>query len=236
MSGAGPDGLSPVRDRRRTGRVVSAAAALLLIGGGAAVAVALHAQVGDPPAAVSSGRLDRPGSTPAVAPTGSSPSSTAGPTAPDPALRPVRIALPSIGVTSRLIRVGQHRDGTLEVPQPGPNYDKAAWFTGSPQPGQVGPAVIEGHVDGTENGPSVFYRLGSVRPGDRVLVTRADGHRVRFTVYAVRRFPKDSFPTLTVYGNTNGPELRLITCGGRFDPGRRAGGYTDNVVVFARQT
>ena len=54
-------------------------------------------------------------------------------------------------------------------------------------------------------------------------------------VYAVRLYPKNAFPTLKVYGNTRGPELRLITCGGPFDSNRRAGGYTDNVVVFAHQ-
>jgi len=34
-----------------------------------------------------------------------------------------------------------------------------------------------------------------------------------------------------VYGNTQGSELRLITCGGEFDPDNNY--YSDNVVVYA---
>jgi len=79
---------------------------------------------------------------------------------------------------------------------------------------------------------AVFYSLGALEPGNRVEVARADGSTVAFEVYDVRVVPKDDFPTLEVYGNTDGPELRLITCGGPFD--RSAGHYEDNVVVFAR--
>ena len=50
----------------------------------------------------------------------------------------------------------------------------------------------------------------------------------------MERFSKSAFPTAEVYGNTAGPELRLVTCGGDFD--RAAHSYRDNVVVFARMT
>jgi LPXTG-site transpeptidase (sortase) family protein len=145
----------------------------------------------------------------------------------------VSISIPAIDVRSDLITLGANPDGTLQVPQPGPDYDKAAWFDGSPRPGDVGPAVVEGHVDSAENGPSVFYSLGTLTAGDRIVVARADGSSVPFEVDEVRVVPKDDFPTLEVYGNTEGPELRLITCGGPFDSS--AGHYEDNVVVFASQ-
>ena len=138
---------------------------------------------------------------------------------------PVAISVPSIGVASALITVGLRPDGTLEVPE-GPDYDKAAWYDGSPRPGATGPSVIEGHVDSAENGPSVFYRLGDVRPGAEVVVERDDGTTATFRVDDVRSYPKDDFPELEVYGNTDGPELRLITCGGDFDSG--SGHYVDN--------
>ena len=141
------------------------------------------------------------------------------------------MSIPAIGVQSELITLGLNADGTLAVPEPGPDYDKAAWFDGSPRPGDVGPAVIEGHVDSAAKGPSVFYRLGELAVGDRIDVTRADATVVTFVVDEVRVVPKDDFPTLEVYGNTGGPELRLITCGGPFDSA--AGSYEDNVVVFA---
>jgi hypothetical protein len=152
-----------------------------------------------------------------------------------PGLRPVRIRIAAVDVTSSITTVGLNRNRTLEVPQPGPDYDKAAWFDRSPAPGQIGPAVIEGHVDGKVHGPSVFYRLGAVRPGNQIVIARRNNSVVRFIVYAVRLYPKDAFPTLKVYGNTRRPELRLITCGGSFDSNRAAGGYRSNVVVFARR-
>lgn len=138
--------------------------------------------------------------------------------------------IPAIEVSSVLTEVGINSDGTVEVPQ-GPDYDKAAWYRGSPTPGELGPSVIEGHVDSEKDGPSVFFRLGGLLPGDEVLVTREDGSTAVFKVDGVRQFPKDDFPTLTVYGNTDHAALRLITCGGSFDRG--TGHYRNNVVAFA---
>jgi sortase (surface protein transpeptidase) len=147
------------------------------------------------------------------------------------ASKPVSLAIPAIGVQSSLMDVGRTAQGTLEVPAPGPNYNKAAWYRHSPTPGSLGPAVILGHVDSKADGPSVFYKLGTLRPRDTVRVTRADNSVAVFTVDTVRRFQKSAFPTQLVYGNTNHAALRLITCGGPFD--RDTGSYSDNIVVMA---
>ena len=214
---------------RRLRLLTSTAAALLLLGGAAAVAAGTldqHAGPDPPPGGASQTLGAAPTRAPSVAPSTSRP---------DPAHRPVRIRIPAIQVGSELTTVGLRPDGSLAVPKPGLDYDKAAWFRGSPMPGDQGPAVIEGHVDGNVHGPSVFYHLGELTRGDHIVVTRRDGTRVRFVVDAVRLYRKARFPTFAVYGNTRGPELRLITCGGRFDSDRAVSGYTGNVVVFARQ-
>ena len=148
-----------------------------------------------------------------------------------PQSQPVAIDIPKIGVHSELQHLGLTQDGELEVPAPGPRYNDAAWYRYSPTPGALGPAIISGHVDSAEDGPSVFSRLGHLRPGDIVMVSRADGLVAEFTVSGVRVFPKDEFPTTLVYGNTDTAALRLITCGGAFDSA--VGHYADNVVVFA---
>lgn len=140
---------------------------------------------------------------------------------------PVRVRVPGIGVDSPLERLGVDPAGALETPA---DYGRAGWFDGGPAPGDVGPAVLAGHVDSTA-GPAVFWRLRDLAAGDEVLVDRADGTTVRFTVTRVERHPKDAFPTDEVYGPTPGPQLRLVTCGGEFD--RSARSYRDNVVVFA---
>ena len=144
---------------------------------------------------------------------------------------PVAVSIPAIGVRAAIVRLGQLPDGSMEVPTAGPAYDKAGWYRYSPMPGSLGPAIIVGHLDSAADGPSVFYRLGSLHPHDTVRITRLDGSVVVFTVDSVSRYHKADFPSRLVYGNTNGPALRLITCGGTFDRG--SGHYLDNVVVMA---
>jgi hypothetical protein len=143
--------------------------------------------------------------------------------------RPVYLSIPVIGVHTRLIRLGLTAQGTLQVPA---STSVAGWYTGSPRPGQVGSAVIAGHIDSYQ-GPGVFFRLRLLRPGDRVYVRHANGTLAVFRVYAERSYTKNRFPTQKVYGPAPDPELRLITCGGTFDPA--TGSYLSNVVVYAAQ-
>ena len=140
---------------------------------------------------------------------------------------PVRLEIPAIGVASPLIRLGLNPDGAMQVPA---DFQVAGWFTGGPQPGQLGPAVIAGHVD-SRNGPAVFYRLRDLHPGDLVRVVRADHRVIRFRVDSLASFPKQALPDEAVFGATTTPALRLITCAGSFDWSRRS--YRDNLVVSA---
>lgn len=146
---------------------------------------------------------------------------------------PVALDIPAIEVGSPLTQVGLRPDGTMEVPR-GADYDRAAWYQPSRTPGEVGPAVIVGHIDSAERGPSVFFRLGELVAGDTISVARHDGTTAVFTVDAVGSYPKDDFPSREVYGSTDHAALRLITCGGEFDD--RTNQYRDNIVVFAHLT
>jgi Sortase domain len=144
---------------------------------------------------------------------------------------PVALDVPAIGVHTALLTLGLNADGTVEVPPL--ETDEPGWYDGSPTPGEIGPAVILGHVDSARSGPAVFYDLAALLPGDTIGVTRADGSTVTFHVDEVARYPKRAFPTEAVYGDLDHAGLRLITCGGEFF--RRAG-YLDNVVVYAHLT
>jgi hypothetical protein len=141
---------------------------------------------------------------------------------------PVRVAIPSVKIDTSLLRLGLNRDGSLQVPW---KPLLAGWYRGSPTPGELGPAIIAGHVDSWETGPAVFYDLGDVDVGDRVLVTRADATVAHFVITSVRSYPKSAFPTATVYGDVNRAELRLITCA---DWNSTTQEYDGNVVVFGR--
>ena len=140
---------------------------------------------------------------------------------------PVSITIPVIGVRARLIHLGLTSTGALQVPS---TITVAGWYTGSPAPGAIGSSIIAGHVDSVA-GPGVFYRLNTLHPGDRIYVRERNGRVAAFGVNAIHLYPKDYFPTLKVYGATPTPQLRLITCGGTFDPD--TGHYLSNVVVYA---
>jgi hypothetical protein len=144
---------------------------------------------------------------------------------------PVRLRVPAIGVDTGLQQLGREQDGTVEVPKGPHKWDMAGWYAGGARPGDLGSAVLLGHVD-SKAGPAVFYRLRDLRPGDRVEVVRTDGSRVRFAVERVEQYPKTRFPTDDVYYPTLTPRLRLVTCGGSFDPEARS--YRSNVIVFAK--
>lgn len=156
--------------------------------------------------------------------------SPAGPPAGLPRSVPVRLDIPAVGIHTPLSRLGLHADGTIALPPP-TRTAPAGWYQHLATPGEIGTAVLVGHVDSARSGPAVFYRLRELRPGDPVAVRRADGTTARFRVVMTRRYAKSRFPAEQVYGAADHAALRLITCGGAFD--RRRGHYRDVVVVFA---
>jgi len=143
---------------------------------------------------------------------------------------PVHLEIPAIGVSTPVMAVGLNTDGTIVVPPLLPDAP-AGWYRYLPTPGEVGPAVIVGHVDTARDGPAVFFRLRELRVGDAITVRRLDGSVVTFMVGSVTQYPKNAFPAENVYGPLNYPALRLITCGGSFDQVHRQ--YRGNVVVYA---
>ncbi len=151
--------------------------------------------------------------------------------APRPLARsePAGLAIPALGLEAdEFVALGLRSDGEIEVPA---DTDTVGWHENGPWPGQGGPAVLAAHVD-SATGPAVFHRIGELRPGDEVAVTRADRTTAVFTVDRVEQYAKEDFPTRKVYGPTGGrAELRLVTCGGDFSAADRE--YRDNIVVYA---
>ncbi|MCK2238340.1 MULTISPECIES: class F sortase [unclassified Crossiella] len=142
---------------------------------------------------------------------------------------PTRVRVPKIGADSSLVSLGLNKDQTVQVP-PITQPMQAGWYDGAPTPGEKGPAIVLGHVDGAGK-PGIFYKLRDVAIGDEILIDRQDGKTVRFFVHETQQVAKKGFPTDRVYGDTDRPELRLITCGGVFDKGARS--YQDNIIVYA---
>jgi len=204
----------PPRGRGRV-RLAGFTGVCLIFGGAVAILVALLMQQHAPtPSASAAGRIGPGG-------------------AKGPALHespPVSVSIPEIGVQSKLLHLGLNQDGTIQVPNLVTSANEAAWYKYSVTPGQIGTAVIEGHVD-SYRGPAVFFRLGALRPGNHIDVTLSDGVTAVFRVTGVREYDKDKYPANIIYAPANYAALRLITCGGDFNP--VTGHYLSSVVVFA---
>jgi sortase (surface protein transpeptidase) len=146
---------------------------------------------------------------------------------------PVGLEIPAIEVRADVVPIGSRPERALDVPAASVDAP-VAWDRRSPAPGEAGSSVIVGPVDTAADGPAVFSRLRLLRPGDEILVHRADGVLVRFVVTGVGLYPRKAFPNERVYGRRDHPELTLMTCGGAFDLHRRS--YGSNLVVYARST
>jgi LPXTG-site transpeptidase (sortase) family protein len=141
---------------------------------------------------------------------------------------PVKVAIPSVGITSSLMKLGLNADGTVEVP-PADQGMTAGWYTGASVPGEAGAAVIIGHND-TRYGKAVFHDLKEIAKGADIAVTNTRGETAHFTVTGTESVSKRSFPTEKVYGPTKDHALRLITCDGAFDA---HGHPVNNLIVYA---
>jgi hypothetical protein len=139
---------------------------------------------------------------------------------------PVSLRVPAISLSVSLSTLGLNTDGSVQVPT---NIQQPGWFRLGPTPGQIGSAVILGHVDSYQ-GPGVFFQLRTLLAGDQVQVSLADGAVVTFAVTSVVQYLKAAFPARRVYTSQGTSELQLVTCGGTFDPD--TGHYLSNVVVY----
>ncbi|MFD3944036.1 class F sortase [Streptomyces sp. NPDC058579] len=168
---------------------------------------------------------------PAKAPPKTAPARPAPSPAPLTRSRATSLAIPAITIEAPVMGLGLDGAGQLGSP-PIENPRIVGWYTRGPAPGELGTAVVVGHRD-TRTGPAIFLNLDSLAPGNTVRVARADGKVAVFKVDKVKTYTKEEFPDQEVYGSTGRPELRLLTCGGSFDPKK---GYASNIVVFAHLT
>jgi sortase family protein len=224
---------------RRFGRRLVLAAAVAALVCGVVLAVLGYQDRRPPAAATAAPKVAAPAAPPAAPAAGPTDPAVSPPATPPPTegptlarSEPVTVDIAQIGLHAPVTSVGLDSEGSVQVP-PADAGRKAGWYNQGPTPGEIGPAVLVGHID-SKSGPAVFFEVGTLRPGATVEVRRADQSTAIFTVDSVERFTKSDFPTLRVYGDVAKAELRVITCGGEYDPKR--GGYQDNTVAFAHLT
>ncbi|MCX5377823.1 sortase [Streptomyces sp. NBC_00091] len=161
--------------------------------------------------------------------------STASAPAPDtaPALersKPTGMKIDAAGVNAkRMVDLKvDPATGELGVPDPDTAANDPGWWTEGATPGEKGVSVLVAHFD-TRHGPALMKDIKKIKLGDLVEVPREDGRTAKFKIREIEDVNKDRFPTDKVYGATDRPELRLLTCGGDIKNGHR----TNNVILYA---
>lgn len=144
-----------------------------------------------------------------------------------PELLPVTIRIPGIALSAPIVKTGLEANGALHVPS---SPDLTGWYELGPKPGEVGPAVITGHLD-SASGPGVFFNLHKTKPGDEVDIVRDDGSIAVFKIDKLESYPQNNFATQKVYGAIATAGLRIITCSGVYS--KTSGHYSDDLVVYA---
>jgi sortase (surface protein transpeptidase) len=142
------------------------------------------------------------------------------------AAAPTRLLVPSISVDAPVEPVGMDAQGRMGTPS---QSSKVAWYRLGSAPGDVGDAVLAGHLDWT-SGPAVFWYLGRMRKGDEITVVRSDGSSVKFVTDSSSTVPYDS-STDSLFTSDGPPSITLITCAGAWD--RQRGTYLQRLVVHA---
>jgi sortase A len=162
-----------------------------------------------------------------VAPASSVVSHSPSPTGVQPAL-PLKLTIPSIGVDADVEHVGLDSEKRMDVPK---NDENVAWYELGTPVGQQGSAVIAGHFDDPQGNPSVFYKLGTLKKDDEIIVETAGGTELVYVVESVAEHPDATFPLQQVFERKDAQRLNLITCSGSFDTTQE--NYTHRLVVYS---
>ena len=131
--------------------------------------------------------------------------------------KPVRLIIPAIGIDAAIESLGILSNGNLATPVQHP-WDDAGWYDLGPRPGEIGSAVIDGHLDRPGGYPAVFWHLKDLHIGDKVMVVDAHGKTLRFHVIDFAFYPVQALPVQEIFGNNQGLYLNLITCAGDWIP------------------
>lgn len=140
----------------------------------------------------------------------------------------LRLVIPAVGIDAAIEYVSYEPDKSMQTPR---NPLNVGWFRYSAQPGEVGNAVIAGHLDWYTIGPAVFWKLNNLRPGDLIYVVSALGNRQTFKVTELATYSPDDYPANKIFGEAETANLNLITCNGAFDRNIRS--YTRRLVVYS---
>ena len=135
---------------------------------------------------------------------------------------PVRLIIPSIGLSAPVESVGENAKGEMEVPN-GSSVD-VGWYKQGTIPGNFGSAVIDAHVF------AAFQKLQNLKVGSEVYVENADGDRLKFVVNDTQVYKLGELTSNMLFAKRDARRLNLITCAG--EPTADGTTYTHRLVVY----
>lgn len=142
---------------------------------------------------------------------------------------PKKIALPSVGASGYIQKVGKTKENAVGVPS---NIHLAGWYTAGVKPGESGLSIIDGHLQGRYR-DGIFRRLAELKPDDTIQITFGDDSIKEFQVVRVQSYPVDlAGQVLFVKDSSIVQQLNLITCGGDLNEDDRS--YSERVLVVAK--
>lgn len=139
---------------------------------------------------------------------------------------PLQLLIPAIGIDANIQLLGVSASGQMEVPD---NIVDVGWFKMGSRPGEVGSAVIAGHLDGKQGEPGIFANLDKLTKGDLLMVKDDMGNSTVFVVRDKRAY--DPGFANEVFSQNDGVHLNLITCDGVWEKNIKS--YSKRLVVFA---
>ena len=140
---------------------------------------------------------------------------------------PVRLIIPSLHINAAVQYVGVKADGSMGTPN---NFTDVAWYKYGTTPGQLGSAVIDGHVDNGLGLDGVFKHLQDIQVGADIFVQEKDGQQLHFKVIDIETYPYKNVPLQTVFAQTDAARLNLVTCEGVWVPNGKT--YDHRLVVY----
>ncbi len=142
--------------------------------------------------------------------------------------KPVRLLIPTISINAKVQEVGLTAKNAMGIPT---NFTDVGWYKYGTIPGEVGSAVIDGHVDNGLGLKGVFKNLHKVQIGDEITVIDISGTEIRFNVIDIKEYKYDEAPSEEIFNESQKSILRLITCGGKWIKSAKT--YDTRVVVTA---
>jgi sortase A len=142
---------------------------------------------------------------------------------------PTHLSIPSLSVEADIESVGLDSKRAMDVPK---DFMNAGWYKLGARPGEIGSAVLAGHVDTPTGAPAIFARIHTLDAGDEIVMTDETGRTYTFAVTDTKTFPYDQVPIAQVFDDRTGKNLNLITCSGTWD--KVARNYSTRTIVYAQ--